>query len=92
MEAMEELRMEDWNVEYEGNRFAYLGNGYSQCEIDQTADWGYYIRDFDDGSPLSLGKRRKILTKSGSVDNSGAVNFSGMKREVETDVAAQARL
>lgn len=92
MEAMEELRLEDWNVEYEGNRFAYLGNGYSQCEIDQTADWGYYIRESDDGAPLSLGKRRKIVTKSGTVDNSaiGAVDFSGRKAEAEPN--AQARL
>ncbi|KAE9978465.1 hypothetical protein EG328_001463 [Venturia inaequalis] len=90
MEAMEELRLEDWNIEYEGNRFAYLGNGYSQCEIDQTADWGYYIRDVDDGAPLSLGKRRKIVTKSGTTDNSAAVSFSGMKAEVEP--GAQAKL
>jgi hypothetical protein len=91
MEAMEELRLEDWNVEYEGNRFAYLGNGYSQCEIDDTADWGYYIRDRDDGAPLSLAKRRKIVTKSGTVSNVGAVNFSGMKIEEESE-GAQAKL
>lgn len=67
IEAMAEVRFEDWDIKYDGNRFAWLGNGYSQTELDQTADLGYYIREEDDGEYMSRGKRRRILTKSGSV-------------------------
>jgi len=45
IEALQELRIEDWDVKYSGNRFAWLGNGYSQTELDPTADWGYYSRE-----------------------------------------------
>ncbi|GAB7353351.1 hypothetical protein MBLNU459_g3836t1 [Dothideomycetes sp. NU459] len=34
MEAMKDVRFEDWNIKYEGNRFAWLGNGYSQPMTD----------------------------------------------------------
>jgi hypothetical protein len=37
-------------ITYRGNRFAWLGNGYSQTELDPTCDLGYYIR-FEDDSP-----------------------------------------
>ncbi|KAL4876539.1 hypothetical protein BJY04DRAFT_231557 [Aspergillus karnatakaensis] len=66
LEAMAEPRMEDWEVQYDGNRFAWMGNGYSQTEIDETADWGYYIREKDDGEFHSRGKRLRILNKSGT--------------------------
>ncbi|KAL3462618.1 hypothetical protein BJX64DRAFT_276962 [Aspergillus heterothallicus] len=66
IEAMSEVRMDDWEVEYKGNRFAWLGNGYSQTEIDETADWAYYIRDRDDGEYHSRGKKLRILNKSGT--------------------------
>lgn len=66
IEAMDEVRFDDWAVEYSGNRFAWLGNGYSQTEVDETADWAYYICDADDGPYMSRGKRRRILTKSGT--------------------------
>ncbi|KAJ0413944.1 hypothetical protein BJY00DRAFT_305957 [Aspergillus carlsbadensis] len=66
IEATTEVRMEDWEVEYSGNRFAWLGNGYSQTEIDETADWAYYIRDRDDGEYHSRNKRLMILNKSGT--------------------------
>lgn len=67
IEAMDEVRLEDWEVEYEGNRFAWLGNGYSVTEVDPTADWAYYIREEDDGEYMSRGKRRRILNKSGTM-------------------------
>jgi hypothetical protein len=89
MEAMEEVRLDDWNIKYEGNRFAYLGNGYSQTEIDTTADWGYYIREKDDGAPLSLDGRRKIMNKSGTVSNQGAVSFSGFKGDDASETQAK---
>lgn len=66
MEAMDEVRWDDWNVRYQGNRFDWMGNGYSQTELDQTADWGYYIRDKDDGEYMSRGKKLRILNKSGT--------------------------
>jgi hypothetical protein len=55
----------------------YLGNGYSQTELDQTADWAYYIREQDDGEWLSRSKRRKDLTKSGTVRGRETVSFAG---------------
>lgn len=68
IEAMDEVRLEDWKVEYEGNRFAWLGNGYSATEVDPTADWAYYIREEDDGEYMSRGKRRRVLNKSGTME------------------------
>jgi hypothetical protein len=66
-EAMQYIRADDWDVRYEGNRFSWLGNGFSQTELDESCDWAYYIRDEDDSPFLSKGKQRKILTKSGTV-------------------------
>lgn len=78
IEAIGEVRWEDFNVKYNGNRFAWLGNGYSQTELDPTADWAYYIREQDDGEYFSRGKKREIITKSGSVSQkAAAVNFTG---------------
>ncbi|KAH7400496.1 hypothetical protein BKA64DRAFT_623271 [Cadophora sp. MPI-SDFR-AT-0126] len=85
IEALMELRIEDWEVKYTGNRFAWLGNGYSQTELDPTADWGYYIREKDDGAPLSRAGKRKLLTKSGTMTASAGVNFTG-KRDDEVFV------
>jgi hypothetical protein len=66
-EALQHPRGDDWNVEYTGNRFDWLGNGFSQTECDLTADWAYYIREEDDGPLLSKAAQRRILTKSGTV-------------------------
>lgn len=66
LEAMKDLHMEDWDVKYAGNRFAWLGNGYSQTELDNTSDWAYYIRKEDDDQPLTTGGRRKVFSKSGT--------------------------
>lgn len=77
LEAIEELRIEDWDVTYAGNRFAWLGNGYSRCEIDNTANWAYYIRNHDDDPPLARGRRTEIKTQSGTVTTRDAVSFSG---------------
>lgn len=83
IEALLDLRVEDWDVKYSGNRYAYLGNGYSQTELDPTADWGYYIREKDDDGPLSRGGKLRLLNKSGSqsVAKDG-VDFSGAKKSV----------
>ncbi|KAK4941427.1 hypothetical protein LTR10_018696 [Elasticomyces elasticus] len=83
IEALGEVRWEDFNVEYNGNRFAWLGNGYSQTELDQTADWAYYVRDHDDGEYFSRGRKREIITKSGTCSHdSGGVDFTGRQERL----------
>ncbi|KAI8629794.1 hypothetical protein F5Y19DRAFT_431985 [Xylariaceae sp. FL1651] len=93
IECMKDLRFDDFDVTYAGNRFAWLGNGYSQTELDETADWAYYIRDHDDGPPLSTAGRRKLLSKSGTIQGRTMVKFSGVRDSEEQDQAQnQARL
>ena len=72
-----ELRLDDWDVNYNGNRFAWLGNGYSQTELDPTADWAYYIREKDDDEPISRGRKLQLINKSGTVQTTNAVSFTG---------------
>ena len=64
LEALRELRADDWEIRYTGNRFAWLGNGISQTEFDPTSDLGYYIRDVDDSPFASRRKRREVFSKS----------------------------
>lgn len=66
LEALRELRADDWDIRYNGNRFAWLGNGVSQVEFDATSDLGYYIRDLDDSPFTSRGRRREMFSRSGS--------------------------
>lgn len=49
--------------------------------MDPTADWGYYIRDHDDDGPISIGGKRKLISKSGTMAGNSGVVFSGMKEE-----------
>ncbi|KAF1809387.1 FAD/NAD(P)-binding domain-containing protein [Eremomyces bilateralis CBS 781.70] len=72
IEAMQELRLEDYEIGYAGNRFAWLGNGYSQTELDETCDWAFYIREYDDDLPITKDGKRKLLTRSGTVTNHSA--------------------
>lgn len=65
-EAMAHVRGDDWDVNYSGNRFAWLGNGFSQTEFDPTSDLAYYLRDEDDSPYASRGKRREVATRSGT--------------------------
>ncbi|KAL2848869.1 hypothetical protein BJY01DRAFT_246093 [Aspergillus pseudoustus] len=65
LEAMATVRGDDWDIEYKGNRFSWLGNGLSQTEVDDTAELAYYIRNHDDGPILSSYRRLKLLNKSG---------------------------
>ena len=62
-EALTEIRADDFDILYNGNRFSWLGNGFSQTEKDPTSDTAYYIREHDDGPYLSRGKRRHNLTR-----------------------------
>lgn len=66
LEAIREVRADDWNIRYKGNRYAWLGNGYSQTELDPVSDLGYYIKDHDDSPYASRRKRREVSTNSGS--------------------------
>ncbi|TDZ46027.1 putative sterigmatocystin biosynthesis monooxygenase stcW [Colletotrichum trifolii] len=77
MEAIKEVRFDDLDVKYGGNRFAWLGNGYPQTELDETADWAYYIRDEDDDPPLTTAGKRSLLTRSGTVKERNIVVYSG---------------
>ncbi|KAF5362008.1 hypothetical protein D9756_002403 [Leucocoprinus leucothites] len=74
LEAFAEPRYEDWNFTYIGNRFAYLGNGHSQTELDHTADWSWYRTNEDNGPLLGRAKHRKALTNSGTVVRSETVS------------------
>ncbi|PFH50242.1 hypothetical protein AMATHDRAFT_4151 [Amanita thiersii Skay4041] len=63
LEAMSEVRYEDWNMRFLGNRFAFLGNGFSQVESDPSADCAYYILEKDESPYLSRGKHSMIFWK-----------------------------
>lgn len=66
LEALSEPRGDDWDVIYSNNRFTWMGNGFSQTELDPTCDWAFYIREVDDSPFLSRSKQRKIVTKTGT--------------------------
>ena len=91
IEAMMEVRMDDWEVNYDGNRFAWLGNGYSQTEVDPTADWAFYIREKDDDEPLSRDKKLQIINRSGTMSRNVGTNFFG-KRNAEEDQSIDPRI
>jgi hypothetical protein len=67
LDTLREPRYEDWNFKYIGNRFSYLGNGYSQVELDRTADWSYYLRDVDDSPFIGRAKERREFSRSGTI-------------------------
>lgn len=67
LEALREPRADDWDIQYSGNRFSWLGIGVSQTEWDPTADLGYYIREKDDGAWGSRRKRTLQMAKTGSL-------------------------
>ncbi|KAL6231959.1 hypothetical protein BDW75DRAFT_247542 [Aspergillus navahoensis] len=53
METLAQPRYEDFDIKYASrNRFAYLGNGFSQLELDPAADVSFYLRTADDGSSI----------------------------------------
>jgi hypothetical protein len=86
IEAMMEVRHDDWDVKYAGNRFAWLGNGYSQTELDPTADWAFYIREKDDDEPIARGRKLQLINKSGSVTVAEPiVNYAGKVEEKADD-------
>lgn len=64
MEALASPRYDDFDITYQGNRFAYLGNGFSQTELDPNADPTFYIRERDDGESLSRPLQSTFNAKS----------------------------
>lgn len=97
LETLKDVRFDDFDFTHAGNRFYFLGNGYSQTELDDTADWGYYIREYDDDAPLTTAGRRKLLSKSGTVGGRAMVTFSGAKevlaqQELERQQQLEAKL
>lgn len=70
VECVSEVRWDDMEVKYRGNRFSYLGNGYSQTEMDPLADTAYYIRSADDTPYQSRRKHREFLTRPKSEQKS----------------------
>lgn len=91
IEALMEVRYDDWNVEYTGNRFSWLGNGYSQTEIDPTADWAFYIREKDDDEPISRLSKLQVLNGHGTMAPSTGVSFTGKKMD-EPSTSGEAKL
>ena len=63
MEAMADVRADDWDITYRGNRFEWLGNGFSRTETDGASDLAWYVRERDDGPYLSTDKRRSLQTR-----------------------------
>lgn len=66
LQAMREFRGEDWDVRYNGNRFAYLGNGVSHAEFDPTSDLAYYLREEDEGETVTRREVMKEVYRTGS--------------------------
>lgn len=66
IEAVREIRYEDWDIVHNGNRFCFLGTGISQAENDPTSDLAYYIRTTDDGVHGSRLRRNLAIAKTGS--------------------------
>lgn len=66
MEAMRELRADDWEIRYRGNRFGFLGNGLSQAEFDPGCDLAFYVRGEDARPEGSRRCRRERVQRSGS--------------------------
>ncbi|GAB1200890.1 hypothetical protein APSETT444_010271 [Aspergillus pseudonomiae] len=53
IEALAVQRFEDFHVTYAAkNRFAYLGNGFSQTHLQPESDLAYYVRHEDNGESV----------------------------------------
>ena len=65
IEAMVDLRADDWDIVYRGNRFEWLGNGFSRTETDSESDLAWYMRERDNGPFLSREKRKTSFSGGG---------------------------
>jgi len=68
LEAISQSQFDGWDFKYSGNRFAYLGNGYSQMEMESTSDWAYYIRNEDDSPVLGRAKWLRVVNRIGEAE------------------------
>ncbi|OGE54789.1 hypothetical protein PENARI_c005G09522 [Penicillium arizonense] len=67
LQALSDIRYDDYCVTYlGGNRFSYLGNGFSQLELNPSADVAYYVRETDDGTSVLKGTMSTFNTKDGA--------------------------
>jgi hypothetical protein len=67
LQALQEVRGEDWDIHHTGNRFSFLGNGISLAEFRPTSDTAYYIREQDvDTLPLTRRRRMEQQIRVGS--------------------------
>ena len=64
VESISDVRADDWDIMYNGNRFEWLGSGFSRTELDSNCDMSHYVRNHDDSPFLSREKRRKAQTGS----------------------------
>ena len=46
-EIMKEPRFEDFDIEYFGNRFAYMGNGFTSTELSENGNAVWYFDILD---------------------------------------------
>lgn len=66
METLASPRWDDFEIKYKGNRFAYLGNGFSQTELNPAIDVAYYIRSQDNGESLCRSSQSTVNVKDSS--------------------------
>ncbi|KAL3474465.1 hypothetical protein BJX99DRAFT_248248 [Aspergillus californicus] len=76
LQALSDLRYDDYDVSYSGNRFSYLGNGFSQWELDPSTDVAYYVRDNDDGTSVLKGTMSTHNAKDTTAKLMGTRKFS----------------
>lgn len=76
LEAVSQVRYNDWEIKNSGSWWAYLGNGCSQTVLDTTADVAFYIRKVDDGPLLGWMKELQAMNNSGTM--TGPVKTSVM--------------
>ncbi|KAH7083601.1 hypothetical protein FB567DRAFT_604618 [Paraphoma chrysanthemicola] len=70
MEALANPRYEDFDITYRTrNRFAYFGNGFSQTELNPNIDPVFYIREEDDGIPISRGLQLQSTYNAKTIGN-----------------------
>ncbi|KAF7588054.1 hypothetical protein BBP40_006223 [Aspergillus hancockii] len=68
LEALAHPRYDDFEVQYAcSNRFSYLGNGFSQRQLDPTADLVYYLRERDEGSIFADGMSTRNAKDLGGI-------------------------
>jgi hypothetical protein len=68
MESISAIRAEDYDIQYRGNRFEWLGNGFSQVETDPECDVAFYVRQKDNSELLGATKRRRLLAAGSGLD------------------------